>query len=282
MDLITLVQIWGYRAIASLPLLLVLILGAAIGSFLNVVVYRLPEGLSLIHPPSRCPRCEHRLGPTENIPVLGWLRLKGRCAHCRASISIRYPLVELSTGLLFVLVFAVTGFSWMTLGYWLLVSWLLALSLIDLDTLTLPNSLTQSGLVLGLIFQTGLGALQGNWALGLMRGIGAAVLGIWLLTLINWFGSAALGQTAMGGGDAKLAAMMGAWLGWKLLLLGGFLACLAGSLVGIGGMALGLLHRKQQIPFGPFLALGATVSALWGPSLIQLYLSFFFPSASPG
>ena len=260
------------------PFVVVFLLGSAIGSFLNVVVYRLPEGLSLLWPPSRCPRCEHQLGPTENIPIFGWLRLRGRCKNCQVAISSRYPLVETATALIFVLVFSQFGFVWQTLGYWLFFSWLLALALIDLDTLTLPNPLTQSGLVLGVLFQGLIGSLLGNTAAGLISGIGGAVLGLWLLSLISWAGSVALGQTAMGAGDSKLAAMMGAWLGWKLLLLSGFLACFLGAAVGLVGMASGRLGRRQAMPFGPFLALGAVISALWGSVLIDLYVSVFFPA----
>ncbi len=289
MDALTVLQIFFYRAIAATPLLLVFALGAAIGSFLNVVIYRLPAGLSLVHPPSRCPHCGHQLGPSENIPIWGWIRLKGRCKCCRASISPRYPLVELATAFLFVLVFSRFGEIPTVVAYWTLFSWLLVLSLIDFDTQILPNPLTQSGLVLGLVFQ----AVLGGWAIGaaapdlgpgllqgaiqgLMGGVIGAVLGIWLLGAIRFFGSIALGQPAMGGGDAKLAAMMGAWLGWKLLLLSLFLAALVGAGVGSGGLLLGLVQRHTRIPFGPFLALGAAVSALWGDRFITLYQSWFW------
>ena len=192
---------------------------------------------------------------------------------------MRYPLVEVATALLFVGVFARLGFTGQTLGYWLFFSWLLALSLIDFDTLTLPNPLTQSGLVLGLLFQGTIAFLNGGSPIeGAMAGVIGAVLGIWLLSLISGLGSLALGQTAMGAGDSKLAAMMGAWLGWKLLLLSGFLACLLGATVGLLGMASGRLSRRQKMPFGPFLALGAAISALWGSSLIDWYVKAFFPA----
>lgn len=131
----------------------IFIFGASIGSFLNVVIYRVPAGLSLLHPPSRCPQCLHKLGKTENVPVLGWLRLGGKCRWCKTPISARYPLVEAVCGLLFCWIFWQFTFSWPTLGYWVLVSWLLILGLIDFDTMILPNVLTQSGLILGLVFQ---------------------------------------------------------------------------------------------------------------------------------
>ncbi|MBD2329957.1 A24 family peptidase [Alkalinema sp. FACHB-956] len=263
----------------------VLFLGASIGSFLNVVIYRLPAGLSLIHPPSRCPHCLTPLRKRENLPVIGWLLLRGKCAHCQAPIAARYPLVELITGLLFLATFLHFGWTWQTLGYWVLISWLLSLALIDLDTLTLPNVLTQSGLVFGLAFQTTIGiattqTLTGGIH-GLMTGVIAAVLGVWLLDIITWLGAIAFGKPAMGGGDAKLFAMLGAWLGWQNLLLSGFLACALGAFVGGGAIALRLLDRQKPIPFGPFLALGALIAVFWGNTLISGYLNLFFPTLVP-
>ncbi|MEB3356144.1 MAG: prepilin peptidase [Synechococcales bacterium] len=261
--------------------LIVFILGASIGSFLNVVVYRLPAQISLLFPPSRCPQCHHRLQVYDNVPVFGWLWLRGRCRYCRHPISARYPLVEAATGLLFVAVFWLVGQPLPTVGYWVFVSWLLALSLIDLDTMTLPNALTQSGLMMGLLFQAiagwSDGALVGA-AQFLMMGVIGAVVGIWLFDLITLVGSAIYGQTVMGGGDAKLAAMMGVWLGWANLLLAGFLACAVGAVVGGGGVALGLINRRQPIPFGPFLAIGAVIAAFFGDDLIAAYLGIFFPT----
>ena len=262
--------------IASLSVLIVFALGASIGSFINVVVYRLPARLSILWPPSRCPHCLHQLGKQENVPVLGWLYLRGRCRHCRSKISIRYPVVEAVTGLLFLLVFWTFAVSVQTLTYWTFCSWLLALSLIDLDTMTLPNPLTQWGLAVGLMFQLITGFLpEGNWAGGfnqLMSGIVGAVLGLWLFDLIAIVGSIMLGQAAMGGGDAKLAAMLGAWLGWKYLLLSGFLACALGASVGGVAIASGVLTRRQPMPFGPFLALGAVITLFGGEAILSTYL----------
>jgi len=265
-----------------LPSAIVFILGASVGSFLNVVVYRLPAGISLLHPPSRCPVCFHALKKRENIPVLGWLWLRGQCAHCATRIPPRYPMVEAATGFLFALIFGLFGSSWQTIGYWGFVSWLLALALIDLDTMTLPNPLTQSGLVAGLGFQAVLGWLMTGTVAGataqLISAVIGAVIGIWLLDLVAIAGSMVLGQTAMGAGDAKLAAMMGAWLGWKMLLLAGFLGCVAGAFVGGGAIAIGWLDRRQPMPFGPFLALGAVVTVIWGEAILLTYLRLFFPS----
>ena len=251
--------------------------GACIGSFLNVVVYRIPAGISLIHPPSRCPHCQHRLGISENVPVLGWLWLKGRCRWCQTKISQRYPLVEAATGAIFALVFWRFGYSIETIGYCAFLSWLLSLSLIDLDTMTLPSSLTKSGLVAGAVFQCILGWQAGSSGIAhrLMFGIGGAVLGIWLLETIAIVGSLCLGQQAMGDADGKLMATIGAWIGWKCVLLSGFIACGVGSIVGGGAIALGIIGKKQPMPFGPFLALGGAISLFFGNAMIDAYLNTF-------
>lgn len=267
---------------ATLFSVFVFVLGACFGSFLNVVIYRLPAGLSLMYPPSRCPSCLRQLKKYDNVPILGWIWLKGKCRFCKTPISIRYPIVEALTGTLFLLVYWKFGWSLPTLGGWVLLCWLLSLAIIDLDTMTLPNALTRSGLVIGLLFQVILGlSLTGTIAgavTQLMGGIFAAVLGLWLFDLITLGASMAFGQTAMGGGDAKLAAMIGAWTSWQILLLTGFLACLLGSVVGGIGIAQGWISRRQPIPFGPFLAIGAATSALFGNVLISSYMKIFFPS----
>ena len=254
----------------------VFLFGACIGSFLNVVIYRIPAGLSIIHPPSRCPKCGHGLGKTENVPILGWLWLKGRCRWCKTSISARYPTIEAITGLVFLVVFWQFGYTLETIGYCAFLSWLLSLSMIDFDTMTLPGSLTKSGLIVGLVFQTVIGwekAAVSGIAHQLMFGIGGAVLGIWLLETIGFIGALILGQQAMGDGDGKLMATIGAWLGWKYVLLGGFIACGIGSIIGSGAILLGILGKKQPMPFGPFLALGATLALFFGDRIIEAYFN---------
>lgn len=254
--------------------------GACIGSFLNVVIYRIPAGISLIHPPSRCPQCMHSLGITENVPVFGWLWLRGCCRWCKTKISSRYPIVEALTGLVFMLVFWRFGYSLETIGYCAFLSWLLSLSLIDLDTMTLPSSLTKSGLVLGLCFQGVIGwqIAQGKGVANhLMFGIGGAVSGIWLLEIIALVGMIMMGQQAMGDADGKLMATIGAWIGWKNVLLSSFIACGVGSIIGGGAISLGIISKKQPIPFGPFLALGGVLSLFFGDVLIDAYLNTFLP-----
>ncbi|MBK1989242.1 prepilin peptidase [Sphaerospermopsis aphanizomenoides BCCUSP55] len=263
--------------------IIVFAFGASIGSFVNVVVYRLPAGLSLLWPPSRCPQCLNRLKAYDNVPVLGWLWLKGRCRYCQSKISRRYPLVEGITGLLFLIIFWVFQFSIVTIGYWAFCSWLLALSLIDWDTMTLPHPLTKSGLLLGLVFQMGCGYLLEPSFVGVIKyliiGIGGAVLGIWLFDSISILGSLAYGKAVMGGGDAKLAAMMGAWLGWQHLLIACFMACSLGVLVGGGAILLSRHKMGEKMPFGPFLALGAVITLFSGEAILFHYLRLFLPAA---
>ncbi|WP_347239035.1 prepilin peptidase [Cyanobacterium stanieri] len=259
--------------------LIVFVLGACIGSFLNVVIYRLPAKISLIHPPSRCPHCLHPLGVTENVPVFGWLWLGGRCRWCKTSISFRYPLIEAITGVLFVLIFLQFGISWLTLGYFIFVSWLISLALIDFDTLTLPNVLTQTGLVVGLIFQTVLGFIHNGVAGAsqfLFTAILSAVIGIWLFDAILIIGTFVFGKPAMGGGDPKLVAMIGVWLGWQNVLITGFLACFVGTFFGLGAIALGGLKKGQPMPFGPFLVVGAIIALFYGDGLLSAYLDYMF------
>ncbi len=253
------------------------VFGACIGSFLNVVIYRLPAQLSLLYPPSRCPHCLHRLGTLENIPILGWLGLKGKCRWCHAPISPRYPLIETLTGFIFLVIFWQFGTTLQTVGYWLFLSWLVALTFIDFDTLTLPNPLLKWGLITGLAFQGVMGWPTQTIPQHLVLGIGSAVLGLWLFDLIRYAGTLIFGQEAMGDGDPPLAAMIGAWLGWKSLLMTAFLACSIGAILGGGAITLKLISRKTPIPFGPFLALGAALAVVWGQELIHWYSQIFLP-----
>jgi len=261
--------------------LMAIIFGASIGSFLNVVIYRLPAGLSLLYPPSRCPHCLRQLAPYDNIPVFGWFLVHGKCRYCHTSISWRYPLIEGLTAFLFWAV--ALGFGEKPLPviifYCLFLSWLIALSVIDIDTLTLPNALTQSGLVLGLVYhisQVYIAATP-NLTLGnqILESVVGAVVGIWVIDLIRLSGQFLLQTEAMGAGDAKLAAMIGAWLGWQNLLLTILVAAILGSLVGVFILGLKRLGKKQPFAFGPFLAIAAVCSLFWGDLVLKTYFSWF-------
>ncbi len=264
---------------------LAIAIGACIGSFLNVVIYRVPAGLSVLHPPSRCPHCLRQLAPYDNIPIIGWFLIKGKCRYCRTPVSWRYPAIETFTAFLFWCVAAYFGTSQPILilcFYAAFLSWLLALAMIDIDTQTLPNSLTQSGLVIGLIYQISLASsgTSGSSNIAsisnlLLFGIIGAIVGIWLLDSMRIVGRFFLRKEAMGGGDPKLAAMIGMWLGWQNVLLAIMIASAIGTLVGAIAIATSNLDKQQPIPFGPFLALGAAISLFFGKALITNYLSWF-------
>ena len=257
-------------------------IGACIGSFLNVVIYRVPAGLSILHPPSRCPHCLRQLVPYDNLPSIGWFLIRGKCRYCHTPVSWRYPAIESFTAFLFWCVAAYFGTSQSPLilcFYALFLSWLLALSMIDFDTMTLPNSLTQSGLVLGFFYQGSLTFInhsdRTSLAGHLLLGIGGAVLGIWLLDITRLAGRFFLQKEAMGGGDPKLAAMIGMWLGWQHVLLTVLLASVVGIFVGAIVVLCSKLGIQQPIPFGPFLAIGGAISLFFGNSILTTYLGWF-------
>ena len=205
--------------------------------------------------------------------------LKVAVAGAKQKFRVATPIVEAFTGLVFMGVFWRFGYSLETVGYCLFLSWLIALSMIDLDTMTLPSSLTKSGLILGLIFQAVVGwqaSLGRGTANQLMFGIGGAVSGIWLLEIIALVGLMAMGQQAMGDADGKLMATIGAWIGWKFVLLASFIACGVGAVIGGGAIALKIIGKKQPMPFGPFLALGGALSLFFGDAMIDAYLNTFF------
>lgn len=256
--------------------LLAAILGACVGSFLNVVAWRLPRQESLIHPGSHCPRCGTGLHWSENVPVLGWLLLGGRCRHCGASIAVRYPLVELLTAGLWVAASLARPTAMgsaakpllLVLAGWLLLSWLVPLTLIDLDSLWLPESLCRIGLLLGLACTALIGLLQGK-ATGtelLFHHLLAAGLGLVGFEAVSALAERLMGRPALGLGDAKLAALLGAWLGLTGLGLAVALAVLSGAMIGLAGRLSGRLGPGQPFPFGPFLAIGGAAVWLLGNS----------------
>lgn len=241
------------------------IFGAIIGSFLNVVAYRLPRKESLSHPPSRCPSCGAPVKPYDNIPVLSWLLLRGRCRNCTARISWRYPLVEAGTGLLCALVVVAKGADEDAILGLVLVLLLVPITLIDLDHQIIPNRITYPGVVGGIVIValTDLSSLDENL-------IAAAAAGGFLF--VAWF----LRPGGMGLGDVKLAFMLGIYLG-RAVAPAMFAALISGSLIGAiiiarYGAAKG---RKMKIPFGPYLALGGLVGLFAGDAIVDWYLDSF-------
>ncbi|UPM50681.1 prepilin peptidase [Synechococcus sp. A10-1-5-1] len=254
----------------STVLLLITALGLCIGSFLNVVAWRYPRQESVVQPRSHCPDCGTRLGWSENIPVLSWVLLRGRCRHCQSPISLRYPAVELLCGGLFLA--AALGYpealgqapgGLILVAGWCLVSLLLPLVLIDLDQLWLPEPLCRTGVLVGLVFTllavfSQSGGPEPQLLLWHLLAASAGLLGF---EATSAAGQTLLGKPALGLGDAKLAALLGAWLGLTGLGLSVALAVLSGAIFGLIGLLSGRLKRGQPFPFGPFLA--AAGLAVW-------------------
>ncbi len=248
------------------------ILGMIIGSFLNVCIYRIPAGLSIVHPPSHCPHCETPIRWYQNIPLISWIVLRGRCASCKAPVSYRYPLIEALSGGLYLLVFLYFGLSWSTLVFWIFFSLLLVITFIDLDHQIIPNVLSLPGIVVG--FACALFALPLTWqdsAFGTMLGAG-------LLWSVATGYRLLMGAEGMGMGDVKLLAMIGAFLGWQAVLPVVFLGSIAGTLIGVPLMLIKGEGGKLAIPFGPFLSLGAFFYVFFWAELFNWYVSTFFQS----
>ncbi|MFT5722021.1 MAG: leader peptidase (prepilin peptidase)/N-methyltransferase [Motiliproteus sp.] len=286
----------------SPPLLIlsVLVLGLLVGSFLNVVIYRLPvmmqrdwqqqcqallatspeastpettsselvtpEPFNLAVPRSRCPQCSHEISALENIPVLSYLFLKGRCSGCRHPIPKRYPLVELASGLLSALIAYQFGFSPLMLAVLLLTWVLIALTMIDFDHQLLPDSLTLPLLWMGLIVNS-FGLLT-----DLQSALWGAVAGYLVLWGVYWLFKLVTGKEGMGYGDFKLLAALGAWMGWQMLPLIVILSSFVGAALGISLILFKGRDQQQPMPFGPFLAIAGWIALLWGPDIVNGYL----------
>ena len=249
--------------------LLVGLLGLLIGSFLNVVVHRVPRGESVVSPPSACPRCETPIRPRDNVPVAGWVLLKGRCRDCDVAISPRYPLVEAATAGLFVVMALRIGWDPVLPAYLYLAAVGLALALIDLDCKRLPDALTLPSYPVAAVL-LGAAALAGSGSGSFPRALlgGAAMYVVYFALCFAY-------PAGMGFGDVKLAGVLGmytAWLGWDAWAVGLFFGFLLGGLFGIGLILANKGGRKTQVPFGPFMLLGALLAILAGPELVQAYL----------
>jgi leader peptidase (prepilin peptidase)/N-methyltransferase len=266
-----------------------LLIGLLVGSFLNVVIYRLPkmmqcdwreqareilelpagpetETFNLVLPNSQCPHCAHEIKPWENIPVISYLFLRGKCSSCRAPISLRYPLVELTCGLLSAYIAWHFGFTWQA-GAMLLLTWgLLAMSLIDADHQLLPDSLVLPLLWLGLI------ANSFSVFTSLEDALWGAIAGYLSLWSVYWLFKLVTGKQGMGYGDFKLLAMLGAWGGWQVLPLTILLSSVVGAVLGLIMLRLRNAETSTPIPFGPYLAIAGWIALLWGEQITTSYL----------
>ncbi|MCC7076705.1 MAG: prepilin peptidase [Acidimicrobiia bacterium] len=260
----------------TLALVLVGVLGLVVGSFLNVVIARVPAGESIVAPPSACPECKTEIKPYDNIPVLSYLILRGRCRSCGARISVQYPLVEVGCAALWIVVFLrFDGLTWSFVLAAVLLASLLALAVVDAQTFRLPNAITYTTFVMGLVLVVTASAATGEWnrLRDAVISAGAAFLLFWLIAAV---GGAAFGEDAMGFGDVKLAAVLGLYLGWlgpRFVVIGLFLGFLVGAVAGIALRAAGRKKKRDPIPFGVFLAIGAFLGMLVADPIADLYLS---------
>jgi leader peptidase (prepilin peptidase)/N-methyltransferase len=260
------------------------IFGLVIGSFLNVVIYRVPNGMSLVRPASTCPKCGSAIKGYDNVPVLSWLLLRGKCRNCKSGISARYPAVEIGTAVFFGIVAAAltaTAVSNPTpaatvaqviqiAAFLYLCAVTVALAMIDIDTHTLPNSIVLPGYIVGILMFTAAGVIGGDYASLVRAGIGMVGLGA------IYFVIALIYPGGMGLGDVKLAGVLGlflGWTGWGALAVGAFSAFLLGGLFGIGLMIFRGAKRKSGIPFGPWMLGGAWLGVFFGNEIWSGYLS---------
>lgn len=257
--------------ISAIPLLYAALVGACVGSFLNVCVYRLPEGLSVVRPRSRCGACGTQLGWRDNIPIFGWLLLRGRCRYCGVRISPQYPLVELVTAVLWVVAVLRYGVSWQALGSAVFFTLLLGITLTDARTFIIPHEFTMGGIAAALALSLapgGIAPLQallgGLLGFGLLWAVGAAVT--WYLRRNDRLPEGM--DSALGGGDIWMMAMVGSFLGPAGVLLTVFLGALSGLLI---FLPFQVVTGRRMIPFGIFLAAGAAIAEPWGAALLRWY-----------
>ena len=277
-----------FQAYPALFVTAVTVLSLAIGSFLNVVIHRLPKMLerqwrdelaelngqeaatapryNLMLPRSQCPGCGHQISALENVPVVSYLALRGKCAACKTRISPRYPLVEALTGALSGFIAWRYGFSWHTLAALFFVWSMIALAFIDLDTFYLPDDITLPLVWAGLLVN------MGGVFVDLQSAVIGAVAGYLALWVVFWSYKLATGKDGRGYGDFKLLAAIGAWLGWKMLPVVILLSSFVGAIVGISLIVFARHGRNVPIPFGPYLVLAGLIALFWGEPLLQYYL----------
>jgi leader peptidase (prepilin peptidase)/N-methyltransferase len=245
--------------------------GALVGSFLNVCIFRLPRSESIVWPGSHCSSCSHPIEFYDNIPLLSYLWLGGRCRACRKGISIRYPLVEVANALGYLTILWYFGPTWTAALYALLFSALVVVTGTDLTHKMIPNVITLPGIAIGLI--GAVTVLPVDW----MNSVLGLTVGGGLLWLLAWLSPYLFGKEGMGGGDIKLLAMIGAFLGWKPALLTIMIGSLTGSIIGVSLIALHIIKRDDYIPFGPFIVLGALLSLFFAQPLLDWYQGLLGP-----
>jgi leader peptidase (prepilin peptidase)/N-methyltransferase len=250
-------------------LAIITLVGLAIGSFLNVVIHRLPRRESLVSPGSRCPSCGYALGAVDNVPVLSWVLLGGRCRKCRARISVRYPVVELVTAAVFIAHYYVFGWTPLLAVRLVFASSLVALFAIDLEHHLLPDAITLPGIVVGLLASLFLPPGFRDALIGILAGGGV----LWLIGEAYYRYA---GEEGMGGGDVKMLAMIGAFLGWQLVIVTLVFSSIAGAVIGLAVIAIRRGGMKYALPYGTFLSVAALVASLYGEQIVRWYTGLYY------
>jgi leader peptidase (prepilin peptidase)/N-methyltransferase len=252
----------------GINVVLIFILGLIVGSFSYVCIYRIPRNESIIYPASHCPKCRSNISPKDNIPLFSYILLKGRCRNCKSKISIQYPIVEFLTGLIYLIIYLIYGLSIQSLIYIILSSALIIIAFIDLNEQIVPDVISLPGIVIGFIISFFVPYISFiNSTLGVVVGGG-------IILIIGLVGSVIFKKEAMGGGDVKLAAMIGAFMGWRFIIISLFLGFFLGALAGIILILLKIKSREDVVPFGPFIVLGSFITLLWGEQIISWYIGF--------
>jgi len=255
-----------YYEIEIISIVSLTLLGLIVGSFSNVCIYRIPRNESIVFPASHCPKCSKAIRPFDNIPLLSYILLKGRCRHCKSKISIQYPLVEFLTGLTYLIIYFIYGLTIQTLVFIILSSALIIIAFIDLNEEIVPDVISLPGIVIGFVISFFVPYISFvNSGLGVVVGGG-------IILIIGLGGSVIYKKEAMGGGDVKLAAMIGAFLGWRYIIISLFLGFFLGALTGIILIMAKIKSREDTVPFGPFIILGSFITLLWGEKIILWYL----------
>jgi len=251
-------------------LIISIVLGLIIGSFLNVCIYRIPRNLSIVSPGSSCTACKEPIQPWDNIPLISYIILRGKCRNCGEKISPRYPAIEALNGLLYAAVFLKFGAGWHLPLFFLFVSAMIVITFIDLEFQIIPDVITLPGIVIGLVAAQFF--IMDPFSYHSTLGFFEALIGM-LAGGVGFFLIAVLSRGGMGGGDVKMMAMVGAFTGWKGVFMTTLIGSVTGSIIGVGMMIFTGAGRKTKVPFGPFLALGSLVTLFFGGDIF----SWFFP-----